>query len=116
MTMTTTTEQHHPIWDRKLTEFDKAQIEQMMSMNPAIDYMLAETIVLMPPERFKEICEHHKANPREAEPARVLTDAEQHTGRVFTDEEQKEAEDAIKKADQKRNELYDKMEAEKEKE
>ncbi len=105
-------EQQHPIWDRKLTEADKTRIDQMMKLNPSIDYLMAETIVLMPPERFKEICENHKNNPREPEPARVLTEEEMHTGRVLSDEEQKEIEEQREKYDQ---ELYDKMMKEKEK-
>tara|TARA_R110000744_G_scaffold16253_2_gene44888 strand:+ start:117 stop:473 length:357 start_codon:yes stop_codon:yes gene_type:complete len=104
----------HPIWDRKLTEADKQQINNLMKMNPAIDYLLAETIVLMPPERFKEICDNRKNNPTEPEPAKVLTEEEMHTGTVFTDEEQKEIEEQREKKEKEQHELYDKIQKEKE--
>jgi hypothetical protein len=84
-------------------------------MNPSIDYLLAETIVLMPPERFKEICENHKNNPRDPEPARVFTEEEMHSGHVLSDEEQKEVEEQRAKEDKEKLELYNKIEAEKQK-
>lgn len=105
----------HPIWDRKLNEADKTQINQLMKMNPTIDYLLAETIVLMPPERFKEICKDHRLNPKKPEPAKVLTEEEMKTGRVFTDEEQEEVEEQREIDDKVKLELYDKMQKEKEK-
>ena len=106
----------HPIWDRKLNKADKAQIQKLMEMNPDIDYLLAETIVLMPPEKFKEICDKHKAEKKEPEQARILTEAECHTGHVFTDEEQAEAEAARAIIDKERNGKWEKMAKEKEEE
>lgn len=104
----------HPVWDRKLTELDKKKIDDIMKANPVIDYLLAETIVLMPPERFKEICEDHKNNPREPEPARMLTEEEQKGGKVLSDEEQKEVEEQRAEDDKKQRELYDKLQKEQE--
>ncbi len=106
--------EEHPIWDRKLNELDKKKIHDIMESNPAIDYLLAETIVLMPPERFKEICENHKNNPREPEPAKVLTKEEMHTGKILSEEEQKEVEEERDRIDNERYALYEKMQKEKE--
>lgn len=104
----------HPIWDRKLNEKDKKEIQRLMDSNPVIDYLLAETIVLMPPARLKEICDDHRMNPKEPEPPRVFTEEELKGGRVLSDEEQKEIELEREKVDQERKDLYDKMQKEKE--
>ena len=111
---TTESFEPHPIWDRKLNELDKKKIDDIMKANPVIDYLLAETIVLMPPERFKEICEDHKNNPREPEPARILTDEEMKTGKVLSEEEQKEVEAEREEQYQKQLKLYEKLQKEKE--
>ena len=103
----------HPIWDRKLTAADKKEIQRLMDSNPVIDYMLAETIVLMPPARLKEICDDRRMNPKEPEPARVFTEEELKGGRILSDEEQKEIELEREIKDQERKDLYDKMQKEK---
>jgi len=54
----------HPIYDRKLTILEEKQIKEMMELNPIIDRLIAETILLMPPGRLKEICDNHKAPAR----------------------------------------------------
>jgi hypothetical protein len=116
--MTTKTQQYkpgdHPIWDRKLTDADKKEIQRLMDANPVIDYLIAETIVLMPPARLKEICDDHRMNPKEPEPARVFTEEELKGGRILSDEEQKEIELEREIKDQERKDLYDKMQKEKE--
>ena len=104
----------HPIWDRQLTNADKTEIQRLMDCNPVIDYMLAETIVIMPPKRLKEICDDHRMNPKEPETARVFTEEELKGGRIMTNEEQKEIEMEREIKEQKQKELYDKMEKEKE--
>ncbi len=47
-------------YKRKLTPEDEDQIRKMMESNPVIDRLIAETIVLMPSEDLKEICDKHK--------------------------------------------------------
>lgn len=91
--MSESTYEKSPIWDRELTGSEKLLIKQIMDANPVIDYMLAETMVLMPPDKMKEICDRHKKDKPEAEPARMLTEEEQCGGHVLTDEEQKIVED-----------------------
>ena len=83
----------HPVWDRELTGLEKMTIKQIMDANPVIDYMLAQTMVLMPPDKMKEICDRHMKDKPEAEPARMLTEDEQRAGHVLSDEEQKIVED-----------------------
>ena len=102
------------IWDRKLNQNEINEIEKMMDANPAIDYLLAETIMLMPPERLKEICEKHKVNPQKPEPAKVLTEEEKYTGRVLSDEEAEEIHQQRLKEDLERLKLYEKLQKEKE--
>ncbi len=82
----------HPIWDRELTILEEKQIKEMMELNPVIDRLIAETIIKMPPDRLKEICDNHINNPREPEPPRILTEEECHNCRIYTEEEQKEEE------------------------
>ena len=101
-------------WDRKLNQNEINEIEKMMEANPAIDYLMAETIMLMPPERLKEICEKHKANPQKPEPAKVLTEEEKYTGRVLSDEEAEEIHQQRLKEDLERLKLYEKLQKEKE--
>ena len=47
-------------YHRKLTVNDEEEIRKMMEGNPVIDRLLAETIVLMPPEDLKDICDLHR--------------------------------------------------------
>lgn len=47
-------------YKRKLTPEDEEEIRKMMESNPVIDRLLAETIVLMPSEDLKDICDRHK--------------------------------------------------------
>ena len=101
-------------WDRKLNQNEINEIEKMIDANPAIDYLMAETIMLMPPERLKEICEKHKVNPQKPEPAKVLTEEEKYTGRVLSDEEAEEIHQQRLKEDLERLKLYEKLQKEKE--
>jgi glutathionyl-hydroquinone reductase len=48
-------------YNRKLTHNDEAEIIKMMEANPVLDRLIAETIVLMPPEDLAEIIEKHKS-------------------------------------------------------
>jgi len=101
-------------WDRELTDLEHQQIRQMMELNPSIDYLLAETIVLIPEARRNEIIQNRKDNPIEPEPAKVLTEEEQHNCHVLSAEEQIEVEEERERRDAERLALYDKIEAEKE--
>ena len=47
-------------YSRKLTAEDEDYIRKLMESNPVIDRLIAETIVLMPSEDLKEICDKHK--------------------------------------------------------
>jgi len=47
-------------YKRTLTVNDEEEIRKMMENNPVIDRLLAETIVLMPPEDLKEICDKRR--------------------------------------------------------
>ena len=47
-------------YKRKLTPEDEEEIRKMMESNPVIDRLLAETIVLMPSEDLKDMCDRHK--------------------------------------------------------
>ena len=48
-------------YNRKLTHNDEAEITKMLEANPVLDRLIAETIVLMPPEDLAEIIEKHKS-------------------------------------------------------
>ncbi len=93
---------------------EKKQIASMMELNPIIDYLLAETIVLTPEDRRQEILQQITDNPREPEPAKELTEDEQHACYVLSAEQQAEAEEAQAKVDAERLALYEKLEKEKE--
>ena len=80
------------IYDRELTLAEEKQIKEMIELNPIIDRLLAETIIKMPKDRLKEICDEHKTNPPPPEEIRVFTEEELHNCHVLTDEEQKEVE------------------------
>jgi len=103
-------------WERELSPLEKRHIDEMMKMNPAIDYLLAETMMLIPEARRKEIIQNIKDNPIKPAPARVLTEEEQHACHVLTEEEQAEVEQERAKVDAERLALYDKIEKEKEQE
>ena len=48
-------------YKRKLTHNDEAEIIKMLEANPVIDRLLAETILLMPPDDLDEIIQKHKS-------------------------------------------------------
>lgn len=49
-------------YDRELTLAEKKTIETMMELNPVLDRLIAETLVLMPEEDLKEIVEQSKTD------------------------------------------------------
>ena len=98
----------HPVWDRELNEYEKGQVAKIMEANPVIDQLIAETILLMPPDKLKEICDKHRTDKPKPEPARVFTEEECRGGRVLSDEEQKEVEDERFEKEQKQKEKMEK--------
>ena len=75
-------------YKRKLTAEDEEQIRKMMAANPVIDRLIAETIVLMPSEDLKEICDKHKAGTLEDPyPNKEYPNNTLKTGKVLPEEE-----------------------------
>jgi len=57
--MTEVSNPYNP-YKRALTAEDQDNIRKLMAANPVIDELIAQTMVLMPPEDLKEIIEKHK--------------------------------------------------------
>ena len=55
-------------FDKKLTANEENQIQYMMKEYPEIDYLIAETIVLMPKEELSQIITKHKNKELKLEP------------------------------------------------
>ena len=55
-------------FDRKLTAQEEHQIQHMINTYPEIDYLIAETIVLMPKDELSELVNKHKKGELKSEP------------------------------------------------